>query len=767
MFRFLRERVYVQVFIALALGSALGHVKPLPLELLLGDALLIGLVLLLLGLLWWHWHGRSDWWAALPGFLLITAIGMVNVSIALVLPLTAGLRAYDGETATLTGRVISIPKYQRGHLRFLLAAEHAELDGAARDVTGTCYVYLKAEEPVELYYSDRVELTAGISEVLPPKNRGQFDYRRYLLIRGTVLTAYSRSPEQLRRLNPAPPLWAGLSRLRGWLTDGLAAGLPEDLGELAVSVVYGDKITDLPEEMEERFRRAGLTHILVASGTQVSLLIVLLALLCWRLPDDFTWRGLLLNLLQFAVTFGVVFIYAAVTGLETSILRALVMGVLVMAGRLAYRQVDGLTTLAQSGLILLVVSPLQLLAPGFQLSFIATFGLIYLAGVGFPLAAHLTGWRRWTAQTLITTGGAQLFVAPVLAAHFHQLSLWGLFSNLLAIPLSFALLAVGGLASLGLGSIPLIGPLITWVVWGLTWLLNGVATVFAALPGGNLAVPKPPWWAIAALYGAVFLAGEWLKLREPAGTATRRLVRLGVPALAGGLLIWLMAWLAVPAPELAVLNLPMSEGYIWRPYTGRSIAILRAKGLERQHNADTVQSALRVRGINRLSGIVWLDEPAPEMLPDYPAPLYRPGDAVPEDWDLAWLGGGDELCGARLALGESEAWVVWSEFDDKSLAEAQATKLIPRSHNENILIVVNERTYNKLPATLSETLSATPHRLILLTTTETKNTASSDATYNTGLTIKPCTPSSFSYFNRMRYCNGGEHPGLQVSDVAE
>ena len=390
------------------------------------------------------------------------------------------------------------------------------------------------------------------------------------------------------------------------------------------------------------------------------------------------------------MTFAVVFTYAAITGMETSILRALVMGVLVMAGRLAYRQVDGLTTLAQSGLILLVVSPLQLMAPGFQLSFIATFGLIYLAGVGFPMVAHYTGWRRWTAQTLITTGGAQLFVAPVLAAHFHQLSLWGLLSNLLAIPLSFLLLAVGGLASLGLGSIPLLGPFITWIVWGLTWLLNGVATVFASLPGGNLAVPQPPWWAIAALYGAVFLAGEWLKLREPAGTAAQRVVRLGVPALTGVLLCWLLGWLLVPAPELAVLNLPMSEGYIWRPYTGRNIAILRAKGLDRQHNADTVQSALRVRGINRLSGIVWLDESAAELLPDYPALAFRPGDDVPDTWDLAWLGDGAETYGARLALGGSEIRVVW---DGGNYADS----LVPAtgcSTPDNI--VLSQRCYRAL-----------------------------------------------------------------------
>lgn len=662
MFEFLRERVYVQLFVALALGTALGQYWPLPVALLLTDVVLLAVILLLLAALWWHWRRLSLAWADAPGYLLVALVGCLNAAIAVNLPLTDSLRGQAGaRQLVLRGRVASIPKFQRGHLRFMLSANSVARDGAELPVSGKCYVYLRCNEPAELYFSDHVLLTAGLTEIEPPRNRGQFDYRRYLLVRGTVLTAYAASARQLVRLDPRPPpLWAGLARLRRWLTGSLARGLPAGLDELAVSVVYGDKITDLPEQTEERFRRAGLTHILVASGTQVSLLIVLLALLCWRLPDDFSWRGLVLNLLQFTVTFLAVLIYAALTGLETSILRALAMGVLVMGGRLAYRQVDGLTALAQSGLILLLVSPLQLLAPGFQLSFVATFGLIYVAGVGFPLVAHLSGWRRWLAHTLLTTGGAQLFVAPVLAAHFQQLSLWGLLSNLLAIPLSFALLAVGGVASLGLAAVPLLGVLVNWLVLALTWTLDLVARLFAALPGSNVAVPHPPWWVLVVVYAFILLLGEGIKQRgRPA--AGRQLLRLALPALGLAVTGWLLWWLLVPAPEFVALYLPRCEGYIWRPYSGRTVLLLRGKGLDRRHNVDTVTSALRWRGVNRVHGIIWLDGAANAAgLPDYSAPAYEPGRPVPANWDMAWIMDGAATCrGARLGLGGREIWLAW------------------------------------------------------------------------------------------------------------
>ena len=693
MFDFARQRAYLHLFIALACGCAVGYHHPLPVALLRSEVPLLGIILVLLTALWFNLRRLPNAWALAPGYALLAAVGVLVTSVATGLPLTAPLNAHAGaKSVVIEGRVISIPKFQRGHLRFMLQADEVVTRNDERiPAGGLCYVYVKAEAAPELYYREQIRLRTDLKEIEPPLNQGQFDYRRYLLQRGTVLTAYSASPAYLERLDDTPPrLWAGLAHLRGWLTASLARGLPPDLGELAVSVVYGDKITDLPEATEERFRRAGLTHILVASGTQISLLIVLLAMLCWRFTDDFSWRGWLLNTTHFAVTLAVVAAYAAITGFETSIIRALVMGGLVMAGRLLHRQADGLTALAQSGLILLLLNPLALMSPGFQLSFGATFGLIYTAGVGFPLIAHLTGWRRWAAQTLVTTGGAQLFVAPVLAAHFQQLSVWGLFSNMLAIPLAFGLLVSGGALSLGLAYIPVLGDIVRLLVHVNAWLLDRVAWLFAALPGSNLAVPHPPWWWLAVFYAVVFLTGEWVKARDRLAAPTAYKLRLAVPALALALYGGVLWWLAVPHPGLTAFSLNKCEAYLWRPYTGRNILLLASRNLERSHNADTVASALRYRGINRLDGIIVIDaaddrdnsqsQPC-ELIPDYPAPLLHPGEPLPTGCDLAWIRAGRS--GVRGHLGSAEVWVAWgpvelspeSEVDTLVMYAANAGRL--------------------------------------------------------------------------------------------
>jgi ComEC/Rec2-related protein len=661
MFNFLRQRAFLQLFVTLALGTWIGYYAPPPLELLTGDWLLLVLIMAGLGLLWWCWRDRA--WAILLGGVLLCYMGYLNAAVATRLPLADPLRALVGsaEQVRVLGEVDSIPKYRNGHLRFMLAASGVAQVGAELAAQrGQCQVYVKCAEPPAVNYGDIVELVGRLEEIAPPANRGQFDYRAYLLQRGTVLVLYVESPGAVAAAPAHASPWPAISSLQLWLTGQLARGLPPELGALAVSVVYGDKITDLSSATEERFRRAGLTHILVASGTQVSLLMVLLGLLGWRQAQALSWRGVLRNMLQFCGVLAVLLLYAALTGFETSILRALVMGILVMLGRLASREVDGMTVLAQAGLVILLLNPLLLFAVGFQLSFGATFGLIYVNGVGLPRLAHLRGFKHWVALLLLSTGGAQLFVAPILLAKFNQLSLWGVASNLIAIPLAFALLIAGGLASLGLGAIPLLGTLLTWVVWALAWLLNSVAALFAALPGSNLAVPTPPAWWLALLYAVLLVAGEWVKHHRRLAERTRYALNWGTVAAGILLAVPVLAWWILPRPGLTALALERNEAYLWRSQAGRTILIARSKRLGRNHNADTLAGALRCRGVNRLHGVIWLDAP-PEgtVLEDWPAPQVEPGAALPPEWGLAWLAEERRPWGLAAKLGAGAVWLAW------------------------------------------------------------------------------------------------------------
>lgn len=749
MFKFLLQRPYVQCALVLAIGTALGAAYPPPLALIIGDWWLWGVLGIALGALWLSLHLQRRTLAPLPGFLLLALIGLVNASLAVHAPRTQQLRAYVDVHAEpgrstpqlrLEGRVASLPKYKNGHLRFMLEVERLrpwldiprEPEGQVGPraplrfpswvaAPGNCFVFVRCDPPPDVEVGDRIQLTAALEEVLPPRNFGQFDYRAYLVQRGTVLTGYAPSAYSLRRVSPERQwAWVWLSRLRARLMGELERHLPPEHAELAISAVYGDKITELDEDLIERFRRSGLSHILVASGTQVSLLIALLLALGWRGGHP-GWM-----LARSALTLLVVLVYAVLAGLETSIIRALVMGVVVLAARLLRRDSDGLSSLAQAALILLMAAPLQITAAGFQLSFAATLGLIYINGITLPLIAGartgtgglppleregwagrvdrwwgklraaLPEWRKAGLAALSTTIGAQLFVVPVLAAQFHQLSLWGLLSNALAVPLSFFLLVGGALLSFGLGNLPLLGPLLVWGVDRLCAALDWCARLFAAMPYSDLAVPRMEFWLVLCAYGLVFGLGEWAKLRSPANDLSaggelepladeRQVAWLawGSAVCAVGIAAALAGWVLVPRQEVAALALPGSTAYIWRTRFGETWLLADPAGLTRNRNADTIESALRARGVNKLRGVVWLGPmPLRDPLPRIAGPRFDlrqpPSGDAQLGRDPLWLPASGTPQAACLAIGGSYCVVAWDAAGtlDADLAGTDGRRLV-------------------------------------------------------------------------------------------
>jgi ComEC/Rec2-related protein len=609
LFGFLTERIYLQVLLLFAAGIALAGQLILPLDFFRVAVLPVSLLLASLSGLHWLWRDSDRLTARLPSALAIILTGFLYCNLAIHQVSQAPLLKHiTGEFQSGEARVLSLPKYQKGHLRFLAIITKLEDASAAREL-GRCQFYLKCEPGYTLSPGDALRFYGSLEEIAPPRNRGQFNYRAYLMQRGTLASAYLPSERSVQILDDSgSQRLAWLTVLRGRLMDSLTEELPKDLQDLAVSVVYGDKITDLNEELEERFRRAGLTHILVASGTQVSLLIMLMALALWRSPRSFDTRGTLISIAQFIVTAGVVAVYAGITGYETSIVRALCMGVLLCAGRLFLRNVDGLSTLAQAGLILLLAQPLQLFTPGFQLSFLATFGLIYVMGTLHPLIVNHSGWRRFLLDGLLTTGGAQLFVTPVLAASFNQFSLVGLLSNLLAVPLSLLLLICGALASFGLGKLPLLGPALNWLVFVFSYLLDRLASLFGNLSFSSIAVPAPPVWFLLAFYALALLAGEWFRNRDRLSQWQLRRLQPATLCLAWILFAWIAGQLILPHPELSLLRLERSFAiYLDQPGTGRYL-VVDPYWLERRHNADNLQSALKARGVSTLSAVYWLGQ---------------------------------------------------------------------------------------------------------------------------------------------------------------
>ncbi len=272
--------------------------------------------------------------------------------------------------------------------------------------------------------------------------------------------------------------------------------LAEPYASLTAGMLWGD-YSGLPTSLADAFRRTGTSHLLAVSGYNVMVLseilfTILIALGLWRRQASL-------------IVVGVLALFTVFTGAEASVVRAAAMASVLVLGRLLTRRPDRLNLLLGTAAAMLLVSPALITDLGFQLSFGAMAGLMFLSAPlenQFTWLPELGGMRQSVAQTMAATGAT----LPIILFRLDQLSLVSPFANLLVGPVVVLVFAFG-LPLLLLGAIG-------WLALPLVWLLSAVlAYVIAVVESlGSLSWAWAQgsvlaWIGAAALYGA---GGWWL-----------------------------------------------------------------------------------------------------------------------------------------------------------------------------------------------------------------------------------------------------------------
>ena len=259
-----------------------------------------------------------------------------------------------------------------------------------------------------------------------------------------------------------------------------------------------------------------------------------------------------------------VWLYSLLTGLPPSATRAATMCTLTLAAKLVGRGGDALSFLCLSGAIMAGLDPYILYDLGFQLSFLATAGLVLLEPV---IRGWLTRLPGWLAASLSVTLAAQLATLPIMVGSFHTLSLVAPIANLLIVPMLPALMVLGALL-VALGSVSMsIGHLFAPAVWLYSTYLVEVISYAARLP--HAAVPTGGLGAAAvATYYLVLLGlGFWsqAEARQLRGMAISFTSRLPRWVLAGALaaLLCLAALVSSGRPDgkTHLYFLDVGDGY--------------------------------------------------------------------------------------------------------------------------------------------------------------------------------------------------------------
>ena len=292
----------------------------------------------------------------------------------------------------------------------------------------------------------------------------------------------------------APPGGAALrisERVRDAARSRALASLTPERAGLLIGMALGDTSL-LPAELERDFRAAGLTHLMAVSGANLA--VVLAAGLWLAGAAGVGRRGLAV------VGILLVVVLVVVTRWEPSVLRAGVMAGLVLLGVATGRGPGGRRALSLAVVVLLLADPSLAGALGFQLSVVATAGVLWL---GPATASALPDRvperiRRGVGMTL----GAQATAVPALALTFGSVSLAGLPANLLGLPLAGGPMLLGVVAAATAPVVPWAATLACRLADPFLLALIAVARWAAGLPGGSVALAGP---ARAAPVGVVLL----------------------------------------------------------------------------------------------------------------------------------------------------------------------------------------------------------------------------------------------------------------------
>ena len=353
------------------------------------------------------------------------------------------------------------------------------------------YMWTDADTPLQK--GDIISLRGRYHPPESRTNPGLFDYQWYLYTQGISGTLLAKNIEKVGYEAPFILIRWGL-----WLRNTIKGHFNQlsasDLKDLLWSMIFGVFGTQLDLETKESYRQLGLSHLLVASGSQVNLLtsgIMSLSRLC-HFPLRF--QVYLIGLFHFFLLL--------ITGADVAITRSIMMNQLILIHHLFQRSPSILHIWMLSYLALSLVTPLTVFNIGAQLSLLAGLSMISLV----PMMAERLPqkWPTFCRELLSLAVIPTLMTAPILWFHFSEFSWLAIPSNLIILPFVDLMVITGVLGSvLSLLFQPIAFSLLT-LSSGILIVINYIVTKLSALPYPIYSLPTPPLFLIILIYLAIF-----------------------------------------------------------------------------------------------------------------------------------------------------------------------------------------------------------------------------------------------------------------------
>ncbi len=464
-------------------------------------------------------------YSSLPGGLLlivITCLAYINTS--LQVPANAKDHFSKHKSAALLVQVDAEPKRTANVTQAEVRVIRGFNSSNGHALCGRLKLSIENQpyKPLCIAMGSRMLIPSNYKTLPEPLNPYEFNYKAYMANRGTYHQQYIKAEDiKLLKADARFNLKYKAIHLRETMIKKLEAGIRNrEVSALLSTLLLGYKAS-LSADVQAIYSRTGTVHVLSVSGMHVSIIMALLTFML-----GFLSKSSLLVLLRSLLVLAAIWFYAFISGLSAPVCRAATMISFFILAQATGRDQNSLNTLAASAFILLSIKPSYLKDVGFQLSYLAVFGLIAF----YPLikGAVQSKYRliNFLWSYVSVSMAAQLATVPLAMYYFNQFPVYFILSNLLVL-LPVTLLMYGGVLFLLLPECAVSYKLAMLLEQTVIYL-NGALSYIARLPYGSLHSFRFPLAYYLAVYLCIWMSFLTVKYRQKAYVYIMALTITGV-----------------------------------------------------------------------------------------------------------------------------------------------------------------------------------------------------------------------------------------------
>lgn len=368
----------------------------------------------------------------------------------------------DGQFLNFKSTISSSPKTYSNYQNFTVETQKGER------------ILVKTKPSINYQYGDNLELSGNIKiKVLKNNSYLSMDYPSIKIFTSNNL--------------------ALVNFIRQKISDTFENALSQDDSALLEGIVFGIK-ENMSQNFLSQLKTVGVMHVIAASGMNVTLT----AGFIFYIFSIFLKRQIATVITILAVVF-----YAFIAGLQASIIRASIMAIIAFTAQGIGRQVYSLYGLMLTAFIMLFVSPQFLTDIGFQLSFLATFGILILPNL-------FSRWKNLISTDFFTTISAQIATFPIIVSNFGTYSIWSIVVNVLVLWTVPIIMILGSFAAIFSVFEPL-SKIFLYLCIPLLYYFEQVVKFFAGL-GGVVNFDSISWPFIFSYY--LFLSSVYVFIKK-------------------------------------------------------------------------------------------------------------------------------------------------------------------------------------------------------------------------------------------------------------